>query len=98
MKSHSMKKQLLQYLVLRLVQILIVSTVNTVNIIIIVFLCVGKVVVSTGIVENMAYAGLVYYEKKEGEDLATFAAAKDLNALLEVYNCPYIIIIVTFCL
>ena len=46
----------------------------------------------------MAYAGLVYYEKKEAEDLATFAAAKDLNALLEVYNCPYIIIIVTFCL
>ena len=32
----------------------------------------------------MAYAGLVYYEKKEAEDLVTFTAAKDLNALLEV--------------
>ena len=47
-------------------------------------MCIGKVVVSTGIVENMAYAGLVYYEKKEAEDLVTFTAAKDLNALLEV--------------
>ena len=98
MKNHSMKKQLLQYLVLRLVQILIVSTVNTVNIIIIIFLCIGKVVVSTGIVENMAYAGLVYYEKKEAEDLATFAAAKDLNALLEVYNCAYYYNYSHFCL
>ena len=44
----------------------------------------------------MAYAGLVYYEKKEAEDLATFAAAKDLNALLEVYNCPYILIRLLF--
>ncbi|XP_019858246.1 PREDICTED: uncharacterized protein LOC109586491 [Amphimedon queenslandica] len=43
----------------------------------------SKVVVSTGIVENMAYAGLVYYEKKEAEDLVTYTAAKDLNALLE---------------
>uniref|UniRef100_A0A1X7V7R0 Uncharacterized protein n=1 Tax=Amphimedon queenslandica TaxID=400682 RepID=A0A1X7V7R0_AMPQE len=43
----------------------------------------SKVVVSTGIVENMAYAGLVYYEEKRAEDLVTFAAAKDLNALLE---------------
>ena len=32
----------------------------------------------------MAYAGLVYYEEKRAEDLVTFAAAKDLNALLEV--------------
>ena len=47
-------------------------------------MCIGEVVVSTGIVENMAYAGLVYYEKKEAEDLVTFTAAKDLNALLEV--------------
>ena len=47
-------------------------------------MCIGKVVVSTGIVENMAYAGLVYYEKKEAEGLVTFTAAKDLNALLEV--------------
>ena len=47
-------------------------------------MCIGKVVVSTGIVENIAYAGLVYYEEKEAEDLITFTAAKDLNALLEV--------------
>ena len=32
----------------------------------------------------MAYAGLVYYEEKRVEDLVTFTAAKDLNALLEV--------------
>ena len=85
MKNHSMKKQLLQYLVLRLVQILIVSTsINTVNNNYYIFLCIGKVVVSTGIVENMAYAGLVYYDEKRAEDLVTFTAAKDLNALLEV--------------
>ena len=79
-----MKKQLLQYLVLRLVQILIVSiSINTVNNNYYI-LCIGKVAVSTGIVKNMAYAGLVYYEKKEAEDLVTFTAAKDLNALLEV--------------
>ncbi|XP_019859963.1 PREDICTED: uncharacterized protein LOC109588226 [Amphimedon queenslandica] len=39
--------------------------------------------VSTGVVENMTYTGLVYYEKKEAEDLVTFTVAKDLNALLE---------------
>uniref|UniRef100_A0A1X7V6X6 Uncharacterized protein n=1 Tax=Amphimedon queenslandica TaxID=400682 RepID=A0A1X7V6X6_AMPQE len=43
----------------------------------------SKLVVSTGIVENMTYVGLVYYEKKEAEDLVTFTVAKDLNALLE---------------
>uniref|UniRef100_A0A1X7T5F1 Death domain-containing protein n=1 Tax=Amphimedon queenslandica TaxID=400682 RepID=A0A1X7T5F1_AMPQE len=43
----------------------------------------SKVVVSTGIIENMAYAGLVYYEEKRAEDLVTFTVAKDLNALLE---------------
>ena len=32
----------------------------------------------------MAYSGLIYYEEKGVEDLATFSAAKDLNALLEV--------------
>ena len=47
-------------------------------------MCIGRVVVFTGIVENMAYAGLVYYEEKRAEDLVTFAAARDLNALLEV--------------
>uniref|UniRef100_A0A1X7UV64 CARD domain-containing protein n=1 Tax=Amphimedon queenslandica TaxID=400682 RepID=A0A1X7UV64_AMPQE len=51
----------------------------------------SKVVVSTGIVENMAYAGLVYYEEKRAEDLVTFAAAKDLSALLEFIkkDCPH---------
>ena len=82
-----MKKQLLQYLVLRLVQILIVSTCTCTsthdNY---VFLCIGKVVVtSTGVVDNMGYAGFVYYEEKRAEDLVTFIAAKDLNALLEVF-------------
>ncbi|XP_019861036.1 PREDICTED: uncharacterized protein LOC109589386, partial [Amphimedon queenslandica] len=43
----------------------------------------SKVVVSTGIIENMAYAGLIYYEEKRAEDLVAFTAAKDLNALLE---------------
>ncbi|XP_019852821.1 PREDICTED: uncharacterized protein LOC109582517 [Amphimedon queenslandica] len=43
----------------------------------------SKVVVSTGVVENMTYAGLIYYEKKEAEDLVTFTVAKSLNALLE---------------
>ena len=32
----------------------------------------------------MTYAGIVYYEVKGVEDLVTFAAAKNLNALLEV--------------
>uniref|UniRef100_A0A1X7TW54 Uncharacterized protein n=1 Tax=Amphimedon queenslandica TaxID=400682 RepID=A0A1X7TW54_AMPQE len=51
----------------------------------------SNVVVSTGIVENMAYAGLVYYEEKRAEDLVTFAAAKDLSALLEFIkkDCPH---------
>ena len=44
----------------------------------------ATLVVSTGVLENMAYAGLIYYEEKRAEDLATFTAAKDLNALLEV--------------
>ena len=44
----------------------------------------ATLVVSTGVLENMAYAGLIYYEEKGAEDLATFTVAKDLNALLEV--------------
>ena len=48
-------------------------------------MCIGKVVVSTGIVENMAYAGLVYYEEKRAKDLVTFTAAKKLSALIEVH-------------
>ena len=31
-----------------------------------------------------AYVGLVYYEEKGVEDLVTFTAAKDLDALLQV--------------
>ena len=40
--------------------------------------------VPTGIVEAMTYAGLVYYEQDGVEDLVTFTAAKNLNALLQV--------------
>ena len=38
--------------------------------------------------EATKYAALVYYEEKGVEDLVTFSAAKDLNALLQVnsYN------------
>ena len=39
---------------------------------------------STGVQEAITYAGLVYYEERRAEDLVTFVAAKDLNALLEV--------------
>ena len=41
---------------------------------------------STGVEEAATYAGLVYYEKKEAEDLVTFTAAKKLSALLEVHT------------
>ena len=42
---------------------------------------------STGVKEATNYAGLIYYEEKGAEDLVTFTAAKNLNALLEViYN------------
>ncbi|XP_019851929.1 PREDICTED: uncharacterized protein LOC109581893 [Amphimedon queenslandica] len=37
----------------------------------------------TGVKDAETYAGLVYYEKKETEDLVTFTAAKKLSALLE---------------
>ena len=53
-------------------------------VIIIILSLTATLVVSTGVLENMAYAGLIYYEEKRAEDLATFTAAKDLNALLEV--------------
>ena len=39
---------------------------------------------STGVAESMTYAGIIYYEEKGVEDLVTFTAAKNLNALLEV--------------
>ena len=48
----------------------------------ILFLCTGAQ--STGVKEATTYAGLTYYEEKRAEDLVTFTAAKDLNALLEV--------------
>ena len=77
MSKHSLKKQLLQYLALRLVQIIV--SINKYND----FYYTAKLV-SNGVLENMAYAGLIYYEEKGVEDLVTFSAAKDLNALLEV--------------
>ena len=77
MSKHSLKEQLLQYLALRLVQIIV--SINKYNN----FYYTAKLV-STGVLENMAYAGLIYYEEKGVEDLGTFTAAKDLNALLEV--------------
>ena len=43
-------------------------------------------VLSTGIVENMTYAGQVYYKEKRAKDLVTFAAAKKLSALIEVHH------------
>ena len=43
----------------------------------------------------MTYAGLTYYEVKGVEDLVTFAAAKRLNALLEVIT--YIICSIDVC-
>ena len=39
---------------------------------------------STGVVEATTYAGLVYYEQDGVEDLVTFTAAKNLDALLQV--------------
>ena len=53
-------------------------------VIFIILFLTATLVVSNGVLENMAYAGLIYYEEKRAEDLATFTAAKDLNALLEV--------------
>uniref|UniRef100_A0A1X7VT80 CARD domain-containing protein n=1 Tax=Amphimedon queenslandica TaxID=400682 RepID=A0A1X7VT80_AMPQE len=43
----------------------------------------SKMVLSTGIVENMTYAGQVYYEEKRAKELVTFSAAKKLRALIE---------------
>ena len=52
-----------------------------------IFLFINLVgVQSTGVEEAATYAGLVYYEKKEAEDLVTFTAAKKLSALLEVHT------------
>ena len=43
---------------------------------------------STGIKKAVTYAGLVYYEEKRVEDLVTFTAAKNLEALIHV--CVFI--------
>ena len=40
--------------------------------------------VVTSVLKNMKYAGLIYYKEKGVEDLVTFTAAKDLNALVQV--------------
>ena len=40
---------------------------------------------STGITStDLSYVGMIYYEEKRVEDLVTFAASKNLNALLQV--------------
>ena len=39
---------------------------------------------STGVKKAVTYAGLVYYEEKGVEDLVTFTAAKNLEALIHV--------------
>ena len=52
--------------------------------ILILFIYLLEVLQSTGVKEATTYAGLIYYEGKGVEDLVTFAAARDLNALIEV--------------
>ena len=44
----------------------------------------------------MTYAGLVYYEEKRVEDLVTFTAAKNLEALIQVrmYSYTYNMLII----
>uniref|UniRef100_A0A1X7U6V5 Death domain-containing protein n=1 Tax=Amphimedon queenslandica TaxID=400682 RepID=A0A1X7U6V5_AMPQE len=49
----------------------------------------NKAVVFTGIEENIAYAGQLYYEEKGAKDLVIFIAAKDLNALSEFSKKSY---------
>ena len=62
----------------------------------ILFLCTGAQ--STGVKEATTYTGLTYYEEKRAEDLVTFTAAKDLNALLEVsiFYVTAVIMIINF--
>ena len=43
---------------------------------------------STGVKKAVTYAGLIYYEEKRVEDLVTFTAAKNLEALIHV--CVFI--------
>ena len=42
------------------------------------------VLASTGIMENIAYAGLIHYETKVTENFVKFTAAMKLNTLIEV--------------
>uniref|UniRef100_A0A1X7SGS8 Uncharacterized protein n=1 Tax=Amphimedon queenslandica TaxID=400682 RepID=A0A1X7SGS8_AMPQE len=49
----------------------------------------NKVLQSTGVKEATTYAGLIYYEEKGVEDLVTFAAARDLNALIEFIKSDF---------
>ena len=44
---------------------------------------------STGVKEAVTYAGLIYYEEKRVEDLVTFTAAKNLEALIQVRMYSY---------
>ena len=39
----------------------------------------------TGVTEDAAYGGIVYYEEKGVDDVMTFTAAKKFNALFEVH-------------
>ena len=48
--------------------------------------------------QTMAYAGLVYYEQDGVEDLVTFTAAKNLNALLQVILNSLVIELCVLCL
>ena len=43
------------------------------------------------------YAGLIYYEQDEVEDLMIFAAVKDLNALLEVCASVFVHVVIIIC-
>ena len=44
---------------------------------------------STGVKKAVTYAGLVYYEEDGVEDLVTFTAAKNLEALIQVRMYSY---------
>ncbi|XP_019862202.1 PREDICTED: uncharacterized protein LOC109590773, partial [Amphimedon queenslandica] len=50
----------------------------------------SEMVISTGVVENMTYAGQVYYEEKRTRELVTFTAAKKLSALIEFIEKKHI--------
>ena len=61
----------------------------------IVFIIYLLEVQSTGVKEAMTYAGLIYYEEKGVEDMVTFTAAKNLEALIHVrMNTHNVLIII----